>query len=217
MEGSDELILPVVDVSGSMDCSVGNNKNLTCMDVAVSLGIYISERNQGVFKDMFVTFSNNPSVQKLVGTLKERVSQLTCSDWGMSTDLEATFNMLLQQAIKHNVLQEDLPTKILIISDMEFNQATGEYWSDTSRWTPTAMEMIRQKYQEHGYEVPSIIFWNINSSGSNFPTRFNETGTALISGFSPSIMTTLISGGDISPIAILEKTVNSERYEPITV
>lgn len=217
MEGSDELILPVVDVSGSMSCSAGNSANLTCMDVAVSLGIYISERNRGVFKDMFVTFSDTPTVQKLVGTLKERVSQLTSSDWAMSTDLEATFNMLLQQAIKHSVLQEDMPTKILILSDMEFNQATGEYWGDNSRWTPTAMEMIRQKYQEHGYEVPSIIFWNINSSGSNFPTRFNETGTALVSGFSPSIMTSLISGGDVSPIAILGKTVNSERYEPITV
>jgi len=217
MEGSNELVLPVVDVSGSMSCSAGNNENVTCLDVAVSLGIYISERNEGTFKDMFVTFSSNPSVQKLVGNLSDRVKQLRTADWGMSTNLESTFNLLLEQAIKHGVSQDDMPTKILILSDMEFNQATGSYWGENSNWNPTAMEMIRQKYQEHGYDTPSIIFWNINSNGGNFPTRFDDMGTALVSGFSPSIMTSILSGSEITPISMMKKVVDSERYEPITV
>jgi len=218
MEESNDLVLPVVDVSGSMGCSAGNNRLVTCLDVAISLGIYISERNEGPFKDMFVTFSSEPSVQKLSGNLSDKVKQLNRADWGMSTNLEATFNLLLEQAIKHGISQDNMPTKILILSDMEFNQATGNYWArENSRWNPTAMEMVRQKYQEHGYDIPSIIFWNINSSGGNVPTRFDEVGTALVSGFSPSIMKSILSGDIVSPLEMMKTVVDSERYEPITV
>jgi hypothetical protein len=112
MEGSVERILPVVDVSGSMGVEVGGNPNLSCMDVAVSLGMYISERNEGSFKDAFITFSNNPQLQYLTGTLSERLHQLRRADWGMSTDLEAVFNLILHQAKMNNVPEGNMPTKI---------------------------------------------------------------------------------------------------------
>lgn len=116
MEGSVERILPVVDVSGSMCVEVGGNPNLSCMDVALSLGMYISERNEGSFKDAFITFSSNPQLQYLTGNLSERLNQLRRADWGMSTDLEAVFNLILHQAKMNNVPESNMPTKILILS-----------------------------------------------------------------------------------------------------
>jgi hypothetical protein len=223
MEDSDELILPVVDVSGSMSCSAGNSKTVTCMDVAVSLGLYISEKNEGVFKDMFITFSSTPSIQKLGGNLKERFTQLRRSDWSMSTNIQATFELILDQAVKHSIPQDKMPTKVLILSDMQFDQAKGSVAHRWSRdvehdWNPTAQSLIKDMYSRAGYEVPNIIFWNINSrGGDNFPVRYDEEGTALVSGFSPSIMKSLLGGENMTPISIMNSTVNSERYEPITV
>jgi hypothetical protein len=209
MEGSTERILPVVDVSGSMSTSAGNNNNLSCMDVAVSLGLYISERNEGSFKDSFITFSEKPKLQKLSGNLYNRYIQLRTADWGMSTNLESVFKLILNQSIKHNVPQSEMPTKILILSDMEFNQATGR--------NNSAIQMIREEYENSGYQLPGIIFWNIQSRGDNFPVRFNESGTALISGFSPSILKSILGGKELSPVLIMTETIESERYKMIEV
>jgi hypothetical protein len=218
MEGSDELILPMVDVSGSMGVSVGGNANLTCMVVAISLGMYISERNEGAFKDMFMTFSSNPQIQKLLGPLSDRYRQLARADWGMSTNLEAAFKTILNQAVRFNIPQDEMPSKVLILSDMEFNQATGGGWRGESNWNPSAMAMIDEMFTNAGYTRPGIIFWNLKSNGGNFPARFDETGTALVSGFSPSVMKAVISNPDsLTPINIMNETVNSERYEPVTV
>ena len=212
MEGSDELILPMVDVSGSMACTVGGNPNLTCMEVAISLGMYISERNEGAFKDMFMTFSSTPQIQKLLGPLSDRYTQLARADWGMSTNLYSAFKTILNQAVKFNIPQDEMPSKILILSDMEFNSATrGER-------NHSALSMIDEMYEEAGYVKPGIIFWNLHANGGNFPARFDESGTALISGFSPSILKSVLSNPDsLTPVNIMNETVNSERYEPVTV
>jgi hypothetical protein len=217
MEGSDELILPMVDVSGSMNCTVGGNPNLTCMEVAISLGMYISERNEGSFKDMFMTFSSKPQIQKLLGPLSDRYRQLARADWDMSTNLEAAFKTILNQATKFNIPQNEMPTKIIILSDMMFNQATGDGWRNESDWNPTAIAMIDEMYANAGYVRPGIIFWNLHASGGTFPTKFDTLGTCLISGFAPSILKSVLGGDDMTPISIMDKTVNSERYEPVTV
>jgi len=209
MEGCTERILPVVDVSGSMGCSVGGNSNVTCMDVAISLGLYISERNEGEFKDSFITFSEKPELQKLSGDLFNRYSQLRRADWGMNTNLEKVFKLILGQAKKHNVSQNEMPTKILILSDMEFDQAT--------RQSDSAMKMIRSEYEQHGYTLPSIIYWNIQSRNKNFPVRYDEKGTALVSGLSPSIMKSILIGNIDSPEHIMNITIDSDRYKMIVI
>ena len=210
MENSSELILPVVDVSGSMCCPAGNNEKLSCMDVAISLGMYISERNEGNFKDSFITFSNNPQLQYLTGGLSERLEQLRRADWGMSTDLEAVFNLILNQAKTFDIPQDKMPTKIMILSDMQFNEATriGDMGANT---------MIDTMYEEAGYKKPDIVYWNLNSTGANFPVEFNENGTALVSGFSPSILKSILGGKNMTPESILMDTVNDERYSVITI
>jgi len=210
MEGSEERILPVVDVSGSMESPAGGNPNLTCMDIAVSLGMYISERSEGNFKDAFITFSESPELQYLKGSLEQRLSQLISSDWGMSTNLEKVFNLILTQAKNNNISEEFMPTKILILSDMQFNQATR-------RDSLGAQSMIEEMYKEAGYKMPNVVYWNLNSSGGNFPVEFDKNGTALVSGFSPSILKSLLGGKNMTPESIMMDTVNDKRYSVITV
>jgi hypothetical protein len=207
MEGTTERILPVVDVSGSMGSIVSGS--ISCLDIAVSLGLYISERNEGEFKDSFITFSEKPQLEKVSGTLKERYYQMTASDWGMSTNLESVFELILNQAIKHSVSPEDMPSKILIMSDMEFNQA--------STHSESAIQMIRRMYDESGYSLPQVIFWNIQSRNKNFPVRHDESGTALISGLSPSIVKSVLGGKEMTPVSIMNETINSERYSIIEI
>lgn len=217
LEGANDMILPVVDVSGSMSSPAGGSKTVTCMDVAISLGLYISERNEGPFKDAFITFSSTPQLQVLSGTLIDRYTQMASSSWGMSTNLEATFKLILDQATKHSLSQDEMPNKILILSDMEFNAATGGggWRNEDGKWTPTAQQMIEQMYDDAGYKMPQIVYWNIQSRNGGVPVAFDTQGTALVSGFSPAIMTSLLGGDIESPQQIMDKTILSERYARI--
>jgi len=221
MTGNTERLLPVVDVSGSMDCSAGGSESVTCMDVSISLGLYISERNVGQFKDAFVTFSSDPQLQILSGSLSERYNQLANAEWGMSTNIQAVFELILNQGKKHNVPESEMPTMILILSDMEFNSATNSNngWGESRKhnWGPTAQQMIEAMYSDAGYTMPKIVYWNLNARNNNFPVQFDESGTALVSGFSPALLTNLLSGKDLSPVSMMNQVVNSARYEAVAI
>lgn len=219
LEGASDMILPMVDVSGSMSTPAGGNPNVTCMNVAISLGLYISERNEGPFKDSFLTFSSDPKLQVLSGSLKDRFQQLVRADWGMNTNIEAAFKLVLDQATKHNVSQDQMPDKILILSDMQFDEATASSrWmgeSTVSEWNPTAQQMIEKMYSDAGYKMPKIVYWNIQSRHGDVPVSFDKMGTALISGFSPAIMTSVLSAEEFTPVSIMDETILSERYKDI--
>ena len=209
MEGNNERLLPMVDVSGSMDCPAGNNNNVTCMDVAISLGLYISERNEGPFKDAFITFTSNPTLQYLKGGLSERYRQIQ-GPVGYDTNVEKAFRMLLTKAVESNVAPEEMPTMILMLSDMEFNCGSVRGW--------TAQDMVETLYAEAGYTMPKLVYWNIQSRGdNNKPVQFDENGCCLVSGFSPSLLTNLLAGREMSPLSMMMSVINSERYQTITV
>jgi hypothetical protein len=220
LEGSDENILPVVDVSGSMS-GVAVSGSVTALDVAVSLGLYTSERMGGVFKDQFVTFSGSPQMVKLSGTLEQRFNQMERSDWGMNTDLGAVFKLILSAAIKGKVPQKEMPTKVLILSDMEFDQCitsggtgkSGRYSTGGGPVSVSAMEFIEKEYQAAGYKVPQVVFWNLNGRAGNSPVTYNKAGAALVSGFSPSIVKSVLGGEEMTPISIMLKTVMVQRYD----
>lgn len=219
LEGSNENILPVVDVSGSMGCVVSGS--VTALDVAISLGLYTSERMGGVFKDQFVTFSGSPALVKLKGSLKQRYDQLSRADWGMNTDVQAVFKLILGAAVKHSVPQNEMPTKLLILSDMEFDacvvagqgKSNGYYSAGGSQVSVSAMEMIEKEYASAGYKVPQIVFWNLNGRAGNSPVTYNKVGAALVSGFSPSIVKSVLGGEEMTPLSIMLKTVMVERYD----
>ena len=203
----DELVLPVCDVSGSMTCPVGSNKNLTCMDISVSLGLYLADKNKGPFKDMFLTFSEKPKLQTLKGNLIDKLNQLQRADWGMSTNLHGAFEEILKYAVKGKVKAEDMPKYVLVMSDMEFNHC--------AQHDDSAMQMIERKYSDAGYTVPNIVFWNLNARSGNVPVKFDKKGVALVSGFSPSIMTSILKAKDLDPTSVMLETLNSPRYSVI--
>ena len=204
----DTNVLPLVDVSGSMHCPVGGNPNLQCIDVALSLGLYTSGRNKGVFKDMFLTFSADPELLKVTGTLSQRMDQMNQSEWGMNTNLHKAFTRILDVAVKGNVPQADMPSVLLIMSDMQFDQC--------ARFDDSAMQMIERKYAAAGYKVPVIVFWNISAGGKdNAPVSFDKKGVALVSGCSPAIMKAVLAADfdDLSPETIVRDAVSIPRYD----
>jgi hypothetical protein len=200
----DASILPLVDVSGSMTTSVPGS-TVRCLDVAVSLGLYLADKNKGAFKDTFLTFSSKPQLVTLKGNIVDKVTQMSKSDWEMSTNLHAAMDKILSVAVKGNVPASDMPAMLLILSDMQFNQC--------ARFDDTAMQMIERKFADAGYVVPQIVFWNLNAS-DNVPVKADKSGTALVSGFSPSIMTSLLAADmdQFTPEGIMLKTVMSDRY-----
>lgn len=198
MADSTERIIPVCDVSGSMTGLP--------MDVSVSLGIYISERNKGIFKDAFLTFSESPQMNYLSGTLSQRMKQLSRADWGMSTNLQATFDLILNSAVRESLPESEMPTKLLIISDMEFNDAVEDR---------TNLDAIRLKYSNAGYKMPEIVFWNVNGRMGNVPASAKDSGIGLVSGFSPSILKAVLKGEIYSPLQLMLDTVDTARYSCI--
>jgi len=228
LEGSeDKNILPVVDVSGSMTASIGGTENVSCMDVSISLGIYLSERNRGAFKDHFITFSGRPELQKLSGSLRDRYNQLHSVEWGMNTNIEATFKLILDQALSHNVPCWDMPTQILILSDMQFDQCSGQrdfghsynYQNhNCAPFGPNVVQMAKQMYEKAGYKLPDIIFWNLRAVTKQSPVQITDTGVALVSGFSPAIMKAILTSTEVeevTPLDIMMEVINSPRYEQI--
>lgn len=205
----DASILPLVDVSGSMMCKAGGEVSLSgtsCLDVAVSLGLYLAEKNTGDFKDTFLTFSSNPELLHLKGNVLDKMNQMVKSDWGMSTDLHAAMDKILQTAVNGNVSRDEMPKILLILSDMQFNQCT--------RFDDSAYEMISRKFENAGYNMPNIVFWNLNAK-DNVPIKYDTSGVSLVSGFSPSIVKAIISAdtNDFTPEAIMMKTIMNTRYD----
>jgi len=202
----DANILPIVDVSGSMGVSVkGGSQNLTCMQVAVSLGLYLADKNSGKFKDTFMTFSTHPELLHLNGNINQKINQMVCSSWDMSTDIVAAFNKVLSVALENDVPQEEMPSMLLILSDMQFNQCV--------RSDDTGMHILENKFKKAGYAVPKVVFWNLNAY-DNVPVKFNKDGAALVSGFSPAIMKSLLSCNleSFTPESIMLETIMKDRY-----
>lgn len=201
----DASILPLVDVSGSMGCRAGKNTSVTCLDVAVSLGLYLSDKNKGVFHGTFLTFSGSPELITLKGDIIQKCNQMVQSKWGMNTNLHAALNKILSVAVKGKASQEDMPKMLLILSDMQFDHCVAH--------DDSAIQMMERKYAEAGYSMPQVVFWNLNSS-DNVPVKSDKSGAALVSGFSPSIMTSLLSADakEFTPYGIMLKTIMSDRY-----
>lgn len=205
----DAMVLPLVDTSGSMSSHKAgghqSKSDVTCLDVAVSLGLYCADKNTGPFKDVFLTFSSRPKFQTVTGSLSQKVRQMERANWEMSTNLHAAFDEILRVSVSNNVAREDMPKVLLIMSDMQFNCCTG--------YDDRAIQMIRRKYNDADYEMPAVVFWNINAY-DNVPVRYDEKGTALVSGFSPAIMKAVLAADmdAMTPEAVMKKAVMSDRY-----
>lgn len=195
--------LVVADVSGSM-------YGLPIL-VSISLAIYFAERNVGPFQNCFMTFSQQPKLQFITGqTIAEKVRSLNRSGWDMNTDVQAAFDLILSTAIKGKVRQDDMPSVLYIISDMQFDACA-------QNGAGTNFEVIKRKYAASGYTMPKLVFWNVNASNSDYPVTVNDQGVCLVSGCSPSILKSVLSAKTFTPTDIMLETLNKPRYDVVKV
>lgn len=217
LEGSTESILPMVDVSGSMCCDADSGSS--CMDVAVSLGLYLAERNSGVFRGEFLTFSAEPQFQTVRGSsLVDKVTSMQRADWGMNTNLTAAFDLILRKSKENSLTADQLPSTIVVLSDMEFDSATTSRvwgWGNDADVPKTNFEHIDQMYAESGYVRPKLVFWNLAQSTEHYPVQAGDAGTALVSGFSPALMKAVLSDNleTFTPMSVLLEAVGDSRYD----
>ena len=203
-----ENAIAVIDGSGSMTCGCGGIRPI---DAALSLGIYFAEHNRGAFANHFITFSHTPRLVEIKGdNIVKKVRYCRTFNEVANTNLEAVFLLILNTARKHRVSREDMPSKLYIISDMQFDYCVVGGNDDV------LFRAMRKLYQKYGYDLPEIIFWNVNARCDAMPVTRSETGAALVSGYSPSIFDMVMSG-ECSPETVMNAILFSERYAGITV
>lgn len=195
--------LCMVDVSGSMSGLP--------MEAAIAIGIYIAERTKGVFHNTFLTFSAKPTLVELEGeTICERVLKMSNADWGMNTNIELAFNTILNAAINNKILNEEMPKRLVILSDMQFDIALSK-----NTWNETIFEQTKKRFESNGYDMPTIVFWNLNGSLNATPVQKDEVNTKLLSGFSTSLLESLLKDDYMTPWEYMLSILNSDRYKNI--
>lgn len=199
--------IAIADTSGSMETPLGPNTKATCMDVSIAMAVYMAEKNQGDFGGMFITFSSRPTLHKLTGlTLKDKYYNIPkIVD---NTNIVAAFDLLLSVAVKNNIPKEEMITHTYVFSDMQFDQA------DCSGYK-SSFETIKAKYERHGYNMPHVVFWNLNGSYGTSPVTSEEKGVTLVSGFSDKIFEGVMKGN--TPMDNMLEVLNSKRYEKVTL
>ena len=197
--------LAVIDGSGSM-YRWGNPRPA---EIALSLGMYFAERNKGQFHDHFITFSRSPQLVRIKGKdFVDRVAYCRSFNEIANTNIQAVFMLILNTAVEYNMTQADMPELIYIISDMEFDSCAEGAGL-------TNFEFAKQQYESHGFRLPQIVFWNVQSRQQQVPVKINDRGVALVSGTSPVIFKMAMSN-EMDPYHFMMKVIGSERYAPIT-
>lgn len=204
--------LVVRDGSGSMCCHIDYKYRLTSLDVADSICLFTSQYNTGEFKNKFITFSSHPQIVDLsnVETLQGKLYILNQYCDYTNTDIEKVFDLILDTAIHNHVKPEDMPERILIISDMQFDGAVGNV-------SQPLFDNFIEKYKDHGYKMPKLIFWNTSIyANQNVPIRQNELGVTLISGFSKNLVDMVVSD-ELDPYANLVNILMVPRYDCVNL
>ena len=201
---TDENALVVADGSGSM---YWNSKPMPAA-VAQSLAIYFAEHNKGKFHNHFLTFSMTPQLVEIKGNdFVEKVRYCKTFDECANTNLEAVFDLVLQAAAENHVPQAEMPAKLYIISDMEFDTCVKNS-------SMTNFENAKTSYAATGYKLPDLVFWNVDSRHEQQPVKENDRGVALVSGNSPRIFS-MVMDGELNPYAFMLSVIDTERYAPI--
>lgn len=222
---NDDNALAVVDVSGSM---LGMN-GLPIFS-SIALGLLLAETNRGPWRNFFITFSAHPRLQQIQGgTLRGKIYSMM-KNAGYNTNVEAVFDLLLRTAVQHKVPQEEMPRKIVIISDMEFDAARytemhgsksrrailgGDYACENT--SPALFRAIRERWRQAGYEMPTLIFWNVAARNTQVPMTRDDRGVIFVSGHSPSIFKNILNPEALDGEKLMLEVLDSDRYAPVTL
>jgi len=203
-----EKCLVVADVSASM-FGGGSGSNMAPIWVSLAFGLMISNLVKGPFHNKIITFDTRPQFYEIKGrTLQERCQSLGYAPWGGSTNFQGVFDLLLTSAKTFNLTQEQMPSRIICISDMQFNCAGGNQ---------TNFETVKEKYSAAGYHMPELVFWNVSGRTDDFPAGADERGVALVSGYNKSILKSVMTGKIVSPYDIMRAAIDSPRYDRLGV
>lgn len=208
--GRQENGIAIVDVSDSMDG--------TPMEAAVSLGAYIADKARGPFANHFITFSSHPQLVEFEGAdIVDKFNRCVRADWGMNTNLRAVFDLLLSTAKSNRVRKADMPKRLYIFSDMQFDGCVtfgvsrGWNYRITADEINSDLEKIKLQWVAEGYDFPQVVFWNLRASQNNIPAI--GEGFSYVSGFSPNMIECILSGKDGYDLMV-EKLM-STRYAKV--
>ena len=204
LEGVDETpTIVMADTSGSMTMSYGNSGNTTPMDISLSLAGFMAERLRGPFANRFISFSSRPELCEWAGAdIYEKIENI--KEIIENTDLQAAFELILKTGKDYDVPQDDMPARIIVVSDMEFDRANdGE----------TNLASIRGKYAEAGYKIPELVYWNVNARDDNFPMSVDDSGTCMVSGASPAVFKAVLASEVITPVDVMRAAIDDPRYD----
>lgn len=205
--------MAIVDTSGSM---CGSDASAP-INVAISLGMYCAEKAKGPFANHFMTFSSTPTFVEVEGVdFCDKVQRMSCADWGGSTNIEAAFDLMLKTAIQNRCSQSDIPENLIVISDMEFNHCVSSnsyrgYWGGGGV-DETLFETMKTKWLAHGYQMPKLVFWNVQARSNNIPMK-DDGNVSYVSGMSPTLYETIMSGK--TGYDLMMEKLDSPRYEAI--
>ena len=206
----------VADSSGSMTIGTGNSSSMTALEVCYSLAIYFAEKLNGPFKDKVITFSERPKYLDLskCKSLGEKLNYMYSQSEVANTNVERVFDLILKTAIANSLSQDDIPSNVLICSDMEFDAAQGMYYcgSKYSADQDALFKRIEKKWMNAGYKLPRLVFWNIASRTGTIPLQSSSNGVALLSGYSPAIANMVFST-KLDPYEVLVDALNAKRYD----
>lgn len=201
-----ENAISVIDVSGSMYCH--RKGEVSPALISQSLGLYHAERAKGAFHNHFISFSSVPKLIEICGnTLEDKLRYIQSAEWGFSTNLEAVFDLILATAVKSHASQDEMPSVLYIISDMEFNQAIRNP-------NMTIYEQAKKNFNENGYDLPAVVFINVNSWHMQAPVTAHTKGAALVSGASVNSFANKFDG-NMTPMSHMLKVLNGERYKEV--
>lgn len=206
----EDNILPLIDVSGSMFTYFIPKSSIQPGVVAIAIGIYCAERLHGEFKDYFMTYSGRPDLVHIQGkSLLDKYLGMRQANWNQNTDFDLAMMKILDVAVSRNVLQKDMPSSILVISDMEFDESGNPNMSNH--------EYVKTQYAIRGYKVPRLVFWNVSARNEHHPARVNDKGVTLISGYSPAIMKYVFGAEYVeeTPLETMYRVLNQPRYSLI--
>lgn len=198
--GREENAIVICDVSGSMSGIP--------MEAAVAMGAYIAERGKGPFANHFITFSRCPKLVKFEGVdIVDKFQRAQDAEWGYNTDIYAVMNLLLSTAVNNHINPAEMPERLYVFTDMEFDSAFGM----SKDGGKTLFEQIAEQWKEYGYELPHMVFWNLNARHNLIPTMSGRV--SYVSGFTMAMMENILSGKD--GITLMLDKLNSKRYEVI--
>lgn len=204
----------VRDGSGSM-CSTVGGTSVSAMDISTALAIYCSQYLEGSFKNKFITFSSRAQLIDLssCGSLKSKLDTTYRYGDCSNTNIQNVFELILKTAWESNMKPEEMPSTVLVISDMEFDPSTnnGSYWGGGFNAGSNVFKLMDQKFKAAGYKLPKLAFWNVNSRTGTIPCKFNDNGVLLISGFSQNVLS-MIMNGKTDPYDALIEELDKERY-----